>query len=225
VDQSGSSGLWMLGVIEAQRGRPAEALPLLEQSVALNPRRWFARKDLGLVLLDLGRPGEALVHLEAARSLSREDATVLTGLADLHLRSGDPAQALEVARRLIVVRPDLALGPYDEGRAHLALGRKDQARASWRRALELDPTLFQAALHLGALELEAGEHERAARSFERATRSPTPDARLLPAAYEGLLRSHLALGDRAAANAALNEARRRMPHEPGLAHLDQLLRP
>lgn len=225
VDASDSMGLWQLGIHELERGDPEAALPWLERAVEENPRSWFARKDLGLALSLLGRFEPAAEHLEIARRLSDSDVGVLAALADLHLRAQRPEQALAVAREATRRRPDLSIGPYEEGRAHAALNAPDQARAAWTAALEVDPEHFYSRLFLGLLELEQGAPDAAARHAERALRSPQATDTWLPAAYEVLIRARLARGERDLARRALEEARARLPHDPRVAALARLLVP
>lgn len=223
VDTSDSMGLWQLGIHELERARPAAALPWLERAVEENPRSWFARKDLGLALSLLGRFEPAIAELEVARRLSNSDVGVLAVLADLHLRAQRPDLALAVAREMTRVRPDLAIGPYEEGRAQAALGDPEGARVAWTAAVEVEPDHFLARLFLGLLELEHGAPAEAARHAERALRAPRPPAEWVPATYEVLIRAHLLQGERDAARGAYGEARRRFPHDPRVAGLRRLL--
>lgn len=225
VDTSDSMGLWQLGIHELERGRAEQALPLLERAVAENPRSWFARKDLGLALCLLGRFEPAAEQLEVARSLSSSDVAVLAALVEVHLRAGRPAQAVEVAREAARRRPDLSLGLYEEGRAQVALGDLAAARRAWSAALDLDPEHFHAGLFLGLLELESEQPAQAALRLERALRSPQAGPAWLPAAYEGLMRAQLALGQAQLAREVLDEARARLPHDPRVANLQRLLGP
>lgn len=223
IDTSQASGHWLLGAYEMDRGRWAEALPLLERAVQENPRLWHLRRDLGRTLVALGRPAEAVPHLEAALGLWHPDVEVLAALADAYLQAGRTEEALGAARRASSLRPDLAAGPYEEGRVHARRGALAEVRRAWRRAVQAEPEHFFANLGLGLVELEAGEAREAARSLSSAVRSPQAAPPWLLQAYEGLVRARLALGERAAAAEALEEARRRLPHEPGLAALERLL--
>ncbi len=225
VDTSDSMGLWQLGIHELEHGRPQAALPWLERAVEENPRAWFARKDLGLALSLLESYEPALEHLQVARQLSNSDIGVLAALVDLHLRAQRPEQALAVAREATVRRPDLPIGPYEEGRAHAARGDSEGARTAWRAALGVDPEHFFSRLFLALLELEQGVPADAARNAELALRSPQASVAWLPAAYEVLIRARTALGERDAARRAYDEARARLPHDPRVEDLRRLLGP
>ncbi|MEM8886065.1 MAG: tetratricopeptide repeat protein, partial [Planctomycetota bacterium] len=103
------------------------------------------------------------------------------------------ATTLSRARRLNCAEAYLALDRVDEAvatldavdadgesryhllRARVARQRADSnaARASWQRALELDPLAGEAMMGLGVLHLETGSLDRAGFYFERASRTPS----------------------------------------------------
>lgn len=98
---------------------------------------------------DLYRQG----HHEAARPALLEclgtggdKLDVLLPLTVIALEADDPGQALDFAGRAVTVAPDDAEAMYWHGRALLANGRRDEARAEWVKALQQD------AWHLGVLE-------------------------------------------------------------------------
>lgn len=63
---------------------------------------------------------------------------------------------------------------YLQGLLQDAAGRPSQARASYRKALYLDPSHREALLHLAALIASDGDHEGARRMQARAARGDTP---------------------------------------------------
>jgi Flp pilus assembly protein TadD len=65
------------GALLRTLGRPAEALPHLERSVALAPEHIPAQVGLANVLLDLGRRDEARAHLERALAIDPRDPRAL----------------------------------------------------------------------------------------------------------------------------------------------------
>jgi Tfp pilus assembly protein PilF len=62
-----------LGSLLRTQGRPSEALPYLERSIALDPDQNGSRIALANALLDLDRPAEARVHVERAQALDPAD--------------------------------------------------------------------------------------------------------------------------------------------------------
>jgi tetratricopeptide (TPR) repeat protein len=62
-----------LGSLLRTQGRPSEALPYLERSIALDPDQIGSRIAIANALLDLDRPPEARVHVERALALDPGD--------------------------------------------------------------------------------------------------------------------------------------------------------
>jgi Flp pilus assembly protein TadD len=84
-------------------GRPAEALPRLEQAVRLHPGDAGLHHQLGLTLSDLGRNGRALAEFEQAAGLEPRDPAPHLEAGRLRGVLGDWRRAgveLEVARGL-----------------------------------------------------------------------------------------------------------------------------
>lgn len=131
--------LHLLGVVQAQAGRPADALRHMDAAVKINPRIPPMLNNRGNILKDLGRLAEALVSYEAA-------IVIAPDYADAHVNRG---HALLVLGRL-----DEALGAYDRAitlrpqdvEAHLGragclmdLRRPSEALSSYDRAATLAP--------------------------------------------------------------------------------------
>lgn len=128
-----------LGSLHLAYGRAARAVTPLERAVAGEPDVVEWRYRLGQALLRSGRAREALAPLEAAAAVEPEHAygAVQLALADARLRSGDAAgalAALELFERNHGASPESA---YRRGQALRALGRRDQARASFREVAAL----------------------------------------------------------------------------------------
>ncbi len=89
---------YFIGRILLDMGKPAEALPHLEQAVRLDPGRPPFRAALGEALLKTGRPADAVEHLRAALP-EDEDGTFHFQLAQAYRRSGKPELAREAIRK------------------------------------------------------------------------------------------------------------------------------
>jgi tetratricopeptide (TPR) repeat protein len=108
--------LLQLALIETQRGRAAEALPMAEQASALAPNVPAARLALGRALLDLGQTDRAVQELERGTALAPESPDLHFALARAYQRAGRAEEAerarqeflrLDRARR----EPDPAASP------------------------------------------------------------------------------------------------------------------
>jgi tetratricopeptide (TPR) repeat protein len=83
------------------------------------------------------------------------------------LRAGDPAEALrryDAAERELGPRAEVE---HDRAHAHLRAGRKEEAKAAWRRAAETAPPALasRALQNLGTALAEEGDEKGAARAF------------------------------------------------------------
>jgi eukaryotic-like serine/threonine-protein kinase len=148
------------GTLLRLEGKSAEALPWIEQSLAASAKGRFQRGDhavglveLGLTRLELGDAAAARQAFVQATSILDElqpkrmtpaRADLLIGMARLHLRASEPADALRASQAADAYwrerRPDSRWAGEAAlwlGRAHLALGQRAEARAALARASRL----------------------------------------------------------------------------------------
>ena len=98
--------LHYLGVVLYQRQRLAEALPLLERSVAQVPHEPEFHNNLGLALAAAQRDTEAIAAYERALALKPDHAGALSNLGLALQATGDVAGAIAAFRRGLAVAPD-----------------------------------------------------------------------------------------------------------------------
>ena len=129
----------MLAGLLVKVGRPAEAREPCEALVRLRPSQATYQVNLGTLLLRLGDHPAALQALRRALDLDPAQPAALNNLARYYLGARrEPAEALELSRRLADVQPTAA--SYDLlGWALYANGSTNEARAAAARAVELDP--------------------------------------------------------------------------------------
>ena len=121
---------WQVAMAEVD---PERALPVLESFLREDPDDASGRGAYGVALASVGRADEAIAHLEQA--IRRGDAERwYDALSEI-----DQDRALDaLERRARRDRNDETWGTL--GRALARLGRDDEARAAFRRALALDPS-------------------------------------------------------------------------------------
>lgn len=117
--------------------------------------------------------------------LERPDAEVEAGIEAL--RSGDAETALSHFDRAARARPDRGEVHWNRGLALRALGRGEEAREAFARALASGGATREALHGLGHLHAEAGELDRAIASF-RAALERDPDDAVARRNLEALLR-------------------------------------
>jgi predicted O-linked N-acetylglucosamine transferase (SPINDLY family) len=131
--------LHLLGFLELDGPRVAEAEKLLRRAVKVQPRSAEAHSNLGLAYAKLERFEEARQCQETAIALSPNFATALTNLGNVLMRLGQHDQAIEAHDRAIRLKPDYADAYNNRGAAFLRIQRLPEALASFDRALEFDP--------------------------------------------------------------------------------------
>jgi tetratricopeptide (TPR) repeat protein len=156
--------------------------------------------DTGQLVLDYGVPsaGETIKQadaparlrrtLEAAQELEESnparalklyrdylehrprDGAVHRRLSRLFETNGDPAGAIRHLDAAAVLEPDCAELHFDLGVLYRKLSNLDRSAASFRRALECDPDLIEAHLHLAQIYEQQGRKREAMRHLSAAHR-------------------------------------------------------
>ena len=131
------------------RGRSAEAAPILERALAA------AREAIRL------RPDDALAHDDLGDALSDQ---------------GKSDEAVAEYREAIRLKPDLAVAHYNLGNALRGRGKVDEAIAAYREAIRLRPDLAEAHTNLGTILGGQGKLDEAIAAFREAIRLRPDDA-------------------------------------------------
>ncbi len=170
-------------VLESPDGRAA-GLEILDAQIEQSPQYAPAYTSAATLLIDLGRPTEAVALLDRALAHGLRTDAVLERLSLALLNAGEPARATDILEALVAVDAPWADDVNRLGAAYGALGRSDDARAQFQRALEAGPTA-EIWKNLGVIEVQAGNLDAAVRAFREATRADAayaPAWRLLGAA-------------------------------------------
>ena len=127
---------------EAHEWEPA--MKIVEREVARAPQDMDVRAWRARVLAWSGHLAEAeKEYLEILR-FTRSDPDNWMGLASVYLREGKPTDALRALDRAEELDPKRADLRAARGRALRAVGERNEARAEFQNALNLDPTSVEA---------------------------------------------------------------------------------
>jgi tetratricopeptide (TPR) repeat protein len=129
----------LAGVSHADAAKFASSETLLQDTIAKDPRSWFAYTNLGSLRLSQGRSAEARACFEQVLGLKPDFAVAYNNLGNTWLREGDLEQATRNHRRAVALQPDYAEAHNNLGIDLARAGRYDEAIASYRRAIALDP--------------------------------------------------------------------------------------
>ena len=163
-----ASVLSNLGAVRVMQGRPADALPLLEQATAAEPAQPEGWLQLGCALEALGRDAPALAGFERVLALSPHEPEARLRVARLLNRGQRHAEALAHLQHLLRVQPGHARGWSLLGQTLQSLDRHAEALPAYERALALDATQAWTWTLLGGLLKDLGRRAEARAAFERA---------------------------------------------------------
>ena len=112
-----------LGLLLAEMSRIEEATEYLGRASEGQPDRARVHYNYGLALQAVGRLDDAEAALLKALSVEPENPDLLFALGDHYFRRGMPAQALEMADRLLAASPGHPQGQQLKAAAEQVLGR------------------------------------------------------------------------------------------------------
>jgi tetratricopeptide (TPR) repeat protein len=157
-----------IGTALTRLGRFAEAVPALEQAVALDPDSAGARNHLGGALLGAGRAAEALARFREASSLAPEDAHLRYNYARVLADAGDQAAARAELARAVALAPDFGEAHQLLGALLFAAGRTQDALPHLRAAVERMPDSAAAHSDYGGALAAIGRFDAASLELRRA---------------------------------------------------------
>lgn len=195
------------GAALAQSGRLAEAVPVLERAVALDPSSSVSREHLAMVRSRLGAADEAERELRAAIRENLQPRVFRSLLGEHQLAQNDPASAVAAfAAALRLGQPDIP------ARVRLAdalnqCGRKVDARAQYEVAVGRRPESAEARDALARFYHLEGDLDDAVREFREAVKLAPQE----PAFWNNLGTAYRSKRDYRAALDALANATRLAP--------------
>jgi tetratricopeptide (TPR) repeat protein len=125
------------------------------------------------------RHEEARAAYERLLQMQPRHVPALTFLSVIALQSNDPERAIELTATALEADPSNAIAWLMQAHAHLRLGRREEAIASYDRASRLKPDLAEAHFHRGNAQSDLGRHEAAIASYESALRITPRAAEIL----------------------------------------------
>lgn len=132
-----SWSLWLLygGALDAARDW-ARAKPALQRAVALGPEQASALNHLGYAMLERGDNIEEATRLIAKASVLRpNDPAITDSLGWALFKRGQTAEAITILENAVVSDPTISEISEHLGDAYWAVGRRVDARYTWRAAL------------------------------------------------------------------------------------------
>lgn len=158
--------LWQLAQLQVAQQRIDEAVATFQLLLQATQQRADVLARLGEVLLESDRSAQALPYLREAYARGERSVELLRNLADALTESDLPQEAAQTYTELLQQRPDNAPAHALLANALRALNRYDEARAHWRKALELKPDFPLVEWNLACLLLLQGDYAAGLPLFE-----------------------------------------------------------
>jgi protein O-GlcNAc transferase len=160
--------LLLLGVIELQSGRAAQAAASFAGSLQINPSQPIAQALLGDALMDLSRPEEALDGYERGLRLSPDLIPAHFGRGNALLDLHRPLEALASYEEVLRLQPNHPEALFNRGNTLLGLNDYRAAIDSYERAIAFNPRYAAAHNNRGSVLLSLRRFEQALDSFDAA---------------------------------------------------------
>jgi len=176
-----------LGIIHTGTGKAEQAVDDLQRALAREPRNPDAYRELANAYRRLQRQADAERTYQRALELQPDSWVTRNNYASYLFAVGQQryGDAEAQYKRALEIVPDNARLWYNLGGTHWYQGKRDEARAAFRKSLELSPTA-PAASNLAVLQFYEAHYGEAARTLESAVRLDDRDYRVwrnLGAAY------------------------------------------
>jgi len=196
-----------------QRRQYAIAIEEAETAIKILPAYAPGHSMLGIIYMEIGEDTKARTSFEQALRLAPNDPDVLNNVGWFECQKGDVQRSVgffqQAIKTPLYATPHRAL--YNLGICSRKMGRVADAEQYFRQALQIQPQLQQAMLHLADLTFQAGRYKEAGNfmgQYSRLQSTPDADALLLG------VRIARALGDKANADSYLLQLERRFPEAP-----------
>jgi Flp pilus assembly protein TadD len=162
--------LYLLGLVDCQRGRYEAAIAHMQQALERKPDFAEGYNNLGHALRAVGRVDEALVSIREALHLRPDYAAAYGNLAASLTNRGRFHEAVDAYQEALRLDPNDPETYSNLGIALWHVGRLDEAIANMTRALELRPNLADAHSNLGTVLRAQGKTRQAIASLQDAVR-------------------------------------------------------
>jgi len=127
-----------------------DAILVLRFLLGMEPCHGPAHNDLALLCFEAGLGDDSLHHFELANWFTPDNPDTMKNLANLYFAKGNVVGALGLFERLADLFPDDTDTGMAVGKLNHLLDRREEAIASFRKVLEVDPHNVEARCSLNA---------------------------------------------------------------------------
>lgn len=105
-------------------------------------------KNIALIYIEKGENEKAVAAMETAKKANPNDATLMQAEADMYYRMGDMEKYREILEEVVRQNPADATLYYNMGVSSAQLGENDRAIEYYKKAIELDPEMYNARINM-----------------------------------------------------------------------------
>jgi len=152
--------------VELAQKRPDKASEYIERANSLEEDNTRGRVRLAQVKLAKGESAEGIRELEKLAAADTEKKDPDAALISAHIKARDYVKALAAADALIKKQPQSPFAYNAKGTVYAAKGDLANARASYEKALSLDPNFVSAIFNLASLDAIDRKFDDARRRYQ-----------------------------------------------------------
>jgi putative PEP-CTERM system TPR-repeat lipoprotein len=180
--------LALAGEVRLANNDMGGAAEYFERAAKLDKNNASVRARLGQVHFDMGEQERGIEDLEAASAADASNYRADLLLVLNYIRAKDYDKATEALRTLEKKQPDNPVTHNVKGVLYVAKKQPEAGRASFEKAIALQPNYYPALINLARLDIRENKPAVARKRFEDVlTREPNNEQLLL--AYAGVLQS------------------------------------
>jgi tetratricopeptide (TPR) repeat protein len=138
-----------------------------EKSFMINPNLGEPMQALDRLYRDRDQSAKALSVFEKALERYRSNLLILERTARLYFETGNIEKTLELADKMVAIKPNVSSGYLLRAEAYLLLGMPDQAFSDLQEVVIIDPRNVEVHNLLGRVYLYWNETENAISEFEQ----------------------------------------------------------
>ena len=115
-------------------------------------------KNIALIYISNGEDEKATAAVKAARAENPDDVSLIISEANIELKLGNNAKFKSLMEEATLKDPNNPVLRYNIGVMTMKEGEYEAARTSFKKALEFDPTMEDAALNISTTYIEEGNN-------------------------------------------------------------------
>ena len=156
----------MLGTMANRQHRSDEAVRHFQAALALEPEHSESLFGLAVAYRETGRADEALVGFRRLLELNPSDTRAAVTVVDILVAKDEIAEAITILEAAAVQRDDLAGLQNQLGELHAMADRREEAKSSFARSIELGDKLAPPRFNMAALLEDEGLFDEAIVLYE-----------------------------------------------------------